>query len=1050
MRRCIVNKLSERRIVCVPFLLGLISVFFGYSIHAAELPLFSDVPKKFSQPASIEGEFLVQNFTVLDGLPQNHINQIAQTVDGYLWVATASGLVRYDGYSFRPLEGKDTEILIDRDFTSLLVDASGYSLWASYFDGVTKITGEEIKNWSLNDEFGGERIWDFWKRDDGHLLVRSGEKNLLEFDGKEFLRATLGFVPRRKEKVRSFFEHDGTLYLGGSQGLYRRTAGSRDWEEVLVSGDRIRGNVEQMLTLRDGRLWIATSAYLVQVNGKEAIPIIRFHHSEVAPTAAFLIQDSEGYVWVGVSKVGLLRIDPRGQMRFDRIDELASVSMHCGLEDLEGNLWIGTSKGLLMLKRREIGKITGSAVEPPWNTRCVCGDGGQGILIGTEKGLFLGLNGKIQCVDSLNLDDRKNIRSLLLDSSGLLWLGARDQLSVFRGNRFYQHGEKKGGFYYKSVIAVFEDSKGHVYYATDSELFRIPFGRIDLVPPSDSDEEIGKLIIPERERITLPENMGTAEVRCFLEDRDGRIWIGTSGQGIIILEKDSSWTVLGAEAGLNDLRITALYIDTDESIWIGTEAGLSVFMAGEIRTLTQRDGLYQNQINSIIKDDHGDFWFSCNRGIFRVERNALVVRLMDPNAPMVHSIVYDESDGMPATETNGGYGTSAWRDPDGKLYFPTISGVAVVDPEKVLVREEPPPVTIRSVSVGQKTVLQAYTYNTASPPRVIVEANQERLVEIFFAANTFVNPEHVKFQYRLDEHDGEWIEKREGRSATYPRLVPGDYTFRVVATNSRGIPNESGATLFITVKPRFYETTAFFIGIGVAALGMVGAGHRYFLRRRIVWEHLESEVKLARERSRIAQDMHDEMGANLTRIGYMSEVAKTGASESGKIRSQLENISKTSRELVATLGEIIWATNPQNDTLPSLIAFLRVHAAKLLDYPSIECRLEFPNQIPSISVRSELRRALYLVLKEASNNIIKHAEATRVVVELKLTDAELALSISDDGKGHRQSVNSNVEPGLVNGNGLKNMARRIQDVKGSFTMRSEDGKGTQIFLRVPI
>lgn len=306
----------------------------------------------------------------------------------------------------------------------------------------------------------------------------------------------------------------------------------------------------------------------------------------------------------------------------------------------------------------------------------------------------------------------------------------------------------------------------------------------------------------------------------------------------------------------------------------------------------------------------------------------------------------------------------------------------------------------------------------------------------------------MQYYYKMEGNDDDWIQSGDRRSAFYTNLNPGNYLFNVKAVNGNGVLNARGASIMFFVAPYFYQTKAFY-ALSTILMGLSGWGvHRYRLHQRIKLEQLENELGLQRERSRIAQDMHDDMGANLTRISYMSEVAKTGVADLNETRNRLENISESTRDLVSTVGEIIWATDPKNDTLPRLVTFLRNAAAKLLDYPSIESQLLFPEQIPARTVHAELRRTLYLVMKEALNNIIKHADATRVVVELKLSETKLELSIVDNGKGHQQVPNSNAEE--EKGNGLKNMAQRIQDAKGSFEIRSEDGKGTQIRLIVPI
>jgi signal transduction histidine kinase len=363
-------------------------------------------------------------------------------------------------------------------------------------------------------------------------------------------------------------------------------------------------------------------------------------------------------------------------------------------------------------------------------------------------------------------------------------------------------------------------------------------------------------------------------------------------------------------------------------------------------------------------------------------------------------------------------------------------------------------------------------YNAGSPLQVQAATNlinlrdrhapielgpAHRKVEIDFAALSFTSPENVQFCYRLSGFDADWVEVGASRRATYPRLPAGDYEFQVIACNNSGVWNDTGAVLGFVVKPFFYETWWFRIGGGVAT-ALLAAGVAFMVSRRryrLKLRRLEARRALEQERTRIARDIHDDLGATLTRISLLSQPARTGVNDPDATAATLAQIHQTARDLTHSMGEVVWAVNPEHDTLDSLANYLSSYAQNFLRAAGIRCRIEMPLQLPRQPLSAEVRHNLFLAFKEALNNVVKHAQASEVRITLTPRESAFELVVADDGKGfERRSVAAQTEgeppPRSARGNGLVNMQRRLAEIGGAFELHSEPAAGTRITFRVAL
>jgi signal transduction histidine kinase len=360
----------------------------------------------------------------------------------------------------------------------------------------------------------------------------------------------------------------------------------------------------------------------------------------------------------------------------------------------------------------------------------------------------------------------------------------------------------------------------------------------------------------------------------------------------------------------------------------------------------------------------------------------------------------------------------------------------------VHINTRPLPAIIEHVVAGRK---QTFIATEAKPGKpVLLPPGSGHRLEIHFAATSLVAADRVKFRYRLQGYDPDWSNESDLRQAFYTNLRPGRYTFQVQACNPHGIWNQDATTIPLFIAPYFWETPWFYGLVVLVAGTVLLLAHRQRLGVLRRLQELDHQQNLLGERSRIAADMHDDLGAALTQIAILGEVAKNQLNDPNRARTVLTRISESAREVTARMSDLVWATNPRNDTLDNLVAYLREHLARKLEEANIRARLVFPEDPEALHLSATFRRNILLTVKEALNNALKHANASDITVELKVEPRFLMIRLQDNGKGF-DSVT-----GARFGNGLMNMRRRIEDLGGTLNISAVPGEGTSVRMRVPI
>jgi signal transduction histidine kinase len=501
----------------------------------------------------------------------------------------------------------------------------------------------------------------------------------------------------------------------------------------------------------------------------------------------------------------------------------------------------------------------------------------------------------------------------------------------------------------------------------------------------------------------------------------------------------------------------ALLGDADGSVWIGTPgAGLIRWRDGRFVSFTTRQGLPSDFICSIQDNQQGQLWLGSYAGILKVDKTELD-RCARGDIASINCFVLDSSDGLTSLEMAGGNQPAACTTPDGRLWFATSGGLAMVDPARIRTNALPPRVWLEEELVDGKVLrpgLNTRTTTSSSPatdagnagPLVLRVPPGSGQIELRYTALSFCAPQRVRFRYRLVTVDAEWVEAGGRRSAYYAHLAPGNYRFQVIACNNDGVWNAEGAAVDLVVLPYFWQTWWFAPGCWLGGVGLVGTGVVTALRRRhrARIEVLERARLVERERGRIARDLHDDLGSGLTDISTTSALGLDPSVPVEEAREYLGEISQRSNEMVMTLDEIVWAVNPKNDHLGSLATYFSQFTEELLRRTPLRCHFEIPGELPRLSLNAEQRHSLFLAFKEALQNAVTHAAASHLRVGIAVEAGVLRISLADDGRGFEAGAPK------AGADGLRNMRERLEQLGGRCDVVTAPGKGTRVTFEVPV
>jgi ligand-binding sensor domain-containing protein/two-component sensor histidine kinase len=931
----------------------------------------------------------------IQGLPQATIFSIAQTHDGYLWLGTQRGLVRFDGVRFT-----SPDVSLQNTWVRSLLEDEQHSLWIGTSDsGLVRLRDGAIHQYSTRDGLpsmstrclvagGGGEIWvctanGLARASNGKFVAYGASQGLSTVDIRAACRTA-----------------DGKLWAGGDSAELNVWDGGRFARYPLSSLPR-NATVRAMLCSNDGAIWIGTTSGLIRLmNGKER----RFTKADgiADEWVDGLAEGSGGSLWIG-AKNGFSRFLNGEMESFQAKDGLSQSTVYALHEDREGNLWVGTKHGLDQFFDGRTIPFTASEGLPSNDTGPVFQDHHGNIWTGT-LGAGLGrFNGRRFSVLTTGQGLVSNtIRALGEDTIGDLWVGTEAGLNRLREGRVERTYTTQDGLPANTIRCLFRDSHGELWAGT---------------PQGAAVFRAGRFVQPPQFR--------RLSILSFGEDREGRLFAATEGGGVAIYAADKAPEFLPNALPARD--VDALYTDRNGLLWMGTlGGGLRLLKDGKVFTFWMRDGLFDDEIYGIAGDDRDRLWMACSNGIFSVNRSDLLQFAAGAIQKFV-STPYIPTDALRTIECKPGVQPAVWKMRNGALWFSTIKGVIVLDPGHMDRKLAPPPVVIEDVTVnGQRE----------EPRRIESMLPGRKNLGFRYTGLSYYAPSRITFRYKLDGFENNWTEAGARREALYANLPPGKFVFRVVACNVDGTCDPAGSSVAFALAPEYYQRAWFFpLCAGLIALSI------WILYRLRIRDFKAQFDMILGERSRIARELHDTLiqGFSGVTMEMQALCAKlTSPEERRTLQEIVQDAARSLREARRSVAGLRAAPGAQRG-LGSAIAQA---ARQITEAKDIRLKLELEPDARELP--AEVEYNLLRIAQEAVSNSVKHSGARMIEVSLHSTPALVSLAVKDDGSGFglERSANSGHY-------GLIGMKERATHIGAGFQIDSESGRGTTIRVMLP-
>jgi ligand-binding sensor domain-containing protein/two-component sensor histidine kinase len=1014
--------LSDRSATCFAF--GLVFLLFASELAQAE-------------------QLPIKTYTTADGLANDSINRIVRDSRGFLWFCTADGLSRFDGYEFT---NYTTAEGLPHSWVSDLLETREGSYWVATGGGVSRLNPKGTPLFTTYHPSADEGSWhvEVLTEDRAGVIwcgTQRGLYRLVNAGGApQFQFVDMG-IPRVSDKnfVQVIFaDSQGAIWVGTrGSGLYRRS--SDGGVEHYTTEQGLPGNrIESLLEDRDEQLWVGTADGLAELSASGDPN--QFHVTRRYTTkdglphnwVYALFQASNGELWIGCEK-GLVEFFPSRRISSERFrvhttaNGLSSHYVLAMSEDSDGNLWIGTdSGGAMKLARSSFTSYTEADGLAAAGSDAIFEDRDGELIVISSGGKHLINRFDGRRFTSVSPDFPKQITNFgwgynqvtLQDRAGEWWVPTGQgllrfpavprvaQLAHTRPKSFYTTTE---GLPFNDVFRLYEDTRGDIWIST----------------VSGEPRTLSRWERKTQTLHTFSESEGLMSLKlgppdAFAEDAAADLWIGHWGRGLTHYASGhfSSFT---EQEGVPSGLIRALYLDHAHRLWIASSLGGLARLDDpsaihpHFISYTTAQGLSSNDVWCMTEDLSGRIYVGTGRGVDR----------LDPESGNVKH--FTAADGLLVGKV-----TSAFRDRSGALWFASnVHGLSRFIPG-VEHQPAPPPILISAVRVAGLAQSISQLGETEIP-RLQLKSNQNQL-DIDFVGLSFAAGEVLQYQYQLEGTDQKWSEPANRRSVNYANLAPGSYRFLVRALNSEGAPSTSPATFAFTIVPPIWQSWWFLALCALVVALMVYTLYRYRLARLL---------EVANIRTRIATDLHDDIGANLSLISMLSELAQRQAQQGTvKLDESLSSIAKASRESVGSMSDIVWAVNPRKDRLSELVKRMRRFASDAFSAGNIRLRFE-ADFVPDVHLGANTRREVFSIFKEAVNNSARHAACGVVTVKISRARHFLELTIADDGKGFEIAKASE-------GNGLDNMRNRAKRLGGELKIASQPGQGTSLMLLVPM
>lgn len=954
-------------------------------------------------------QYQIQTWTTDEGLPQNTVSSILQTPDGYLWMTTLDGLVRFDGVRFTIFNKHNTVDFATNRLGQLVQSPNGDLWFGTESDFVMRYHAGRFMIYALsagkspNNSIGNLIL------DNNGSPVAFSNAGIFRWNGENFVPFTALAGENHKSSV--WWSKSGAFWYSNENILHRLKDGKIS--DFQLPGDKNTTYIVKLFEDSRGRLWMGTRAGLFVVeneNLKTYTMADGLPSNDAKPSA----EDRDGNIWI-VTIGGVAIITPDGKISTVTTAQGLSENYSTTVfQDREGGIWVGTfHRGLNHLTKQTIqfysvkDGLAAAVVHPVYqlsNTDIVLGGGS---LTRHHDHQFSHFSEKEKSIPNA-------ATAIAQDRTGRIWFGHWSGAYYYENGKFKDFTERLGQK--TSIVDIHEDESGVLWFASNVGLFRYQNDVVTL--------------------LTNAQNLVSNDVKVIHESPDGTLWFGTYGG--LSKFRDGVFTSYTTAEGLSSNQVRSLYEDSEGTLWIGSyDGGLTRLRAGKFTPYTSYDGLFNDGVFQIIEDGRGNLWMSCNRGIYRVAKQQLN-DFADGKITRLNSTVYGKADGLLETECNGGQQPAGIKAHDGKLWFPTQGGVAVIDPENIPTNPFAPPVVIESAEVDNNTV--------SISESIKIEPGKNNL-EINYTGLSFIKSELLSFRYKLEGLDDEWIEVGTRRTAYYSYLPPGDYNFRVIAANSDGVWNTQGASVKVIVKPPYYRTWWFLIlsltMILVAAYLLYRWRINRLKRDRQLQEKFSHELLTSQEteRQRVAAELHDGLGQSLLVIKNRALLGKMASHDKIESHEQFEEISRASSQALEEVREIAYNLRPYHLDRLGLTQSLKAMLDSINDSTTIDFGYDIM-PLEGVFPKNE-EVMVYRIIQECINNIIKHSEASQASILIHQSRNGLTMTIEDNGRGFTPMLPQRTKGGF----GLIGLEERVRILGGTLLIRSETDNGTTIIIR---
>ena len=973
------------------------------------LLLIAAPPSRALEPSTPLASYGRQAWGMENGLPQNTVEALAQTKDGFLWLGTEVGLVRFDGNNFQVFDKNSSPALPGSDVRCLLAAKDG-ALWIGTSDGLARWKDGAVTTYSTKDglpsngirgvvEGSKQAIWAWTDRGLARLV---GDRFVPDSNGLS--SDTINFLST---------DENGSLWTATTRGFFLRDEGQ--WSGPLFADVFPGAGAAFYSPFYNGQAAAASKTTAMAIIREGIVARMTVGRELPGSRIQTILVDRQGSLWIGTNQ-GLARWTSAKLQRFPVTDPLSSASILTLMEDREGNLWVGTeTDGLHILRDQRFHTLGAREGLSSDATTSVTEDAAGTLWVGTAGG---GLNAVRQgaAIKTYTVKDglvSDVILSLAAAPNGDLWVGTPDGLNRIHGSAIAAFTSADGlpDDFIRSLLV---DQDGSLWIGTRR-------GLTHWTTPGSAD---GKM-----DTYTHANGLGSDLVGAMVRDKSGDLWVATfAGLSRLHAGKLENYTTTN---GLSSNVVTALLPRMDGTLLIGTQDHGWDQWDGKHFSAATHNGLDKTTIHAILDDQAGNLWFATGNGIARCDCNR-----MNGSSECTNWIEFGPADGLRSRETATNSHPSAWRSHDGHLWFATPKGLVEVDPAHFPVNTVPPGVDLERFTIDD--VPQALH---AAGATVRIPAGHVHF-EFDYAGLSFVAPQKVRYRYMLEGFDHGWTEAGARRTAYYTNIPAGHYTFRVQAANNDGLWNTEGGALAFELRPHFYQTLWFYALLVLLVVGLV------LLVQRLRLNRAEREFNaVLGERNRIAREIHDTLAQGYVGISVQLEVLAELLRMS-KVEAAAKHLDLTRgyvREGLADARQSIWALRSQDSgetTLPVKLRRMVESEGNHGGNHGLESSFSIFGAFRPLPPGIE--REMLRVAQEAIHNVRKHAGAQKLFVQLEYRPAEIALEIRDDGQGFETADT----PGAGH-YGLTGMRERAATIAGTLEVTSEAGAGTTVRLRVP-